>query len=348
MVSACSVGTLNIWKTATGQHLRTIQAHFRAVNSLKISPDGNWILTASEDKDLKIWDAANGQCLQTLKGHQRKINTCAISPDGTWIVSASLDNTLKIWDTATGRCLRTLKGHGNNDTGLILGINECAVSSDGTWIVSAGGDQTLKIWDTSSGQCLRTLEGHTGGVLDCAINPDGHWIVSTSSDTTIKVWDAATGQCLHTFVGYSEEGLSCAVSPDGNWIVCSSWEEKMLFVLEASTGQLMLTVPLPGSPSSVAMHPWAPSVMYGDAGGAINLLDLVGINYGPIIVTASNREDKLIMRCPSCQQVYEVRNDQLGKSYTCPTHTCGLRFKLNPFVIQPLKKETSLFGFLRK
>ena len=34
-----------------------------------MSPDGTWIVSASDDKTLKIWDAATGTERATLTGH---------------------------------------------------------------------------------------------------------------------------------------------------------------------------------------------------------------------------------------------------------------------------------------
>ena len=119
-----------------------------------MSPDGAWIVSASDDDTLKIWDAATGTERPTLTGHTVAVIGCAVSPDGAWIVSASRDGTLKIWDAATGAERATLTGH----TGW---VNGCAVSPDGAWIVSASSDRTLRIWDAATGAERATLTGHT-------------------------------------------------------------------------------------------------------------------------------------------------------------------------------------------
>ena len=59
------------------------------MNGCAVSPDGTWIVSASDDHTLKIWDAATGAERATLTGHTSGVKGCAVSPDGTWIVSAS-------------------------------------------------------------------------------------------------------------------------------------------------------------------------------------------------------------------------------------------------------------------
>ena len=84
-----------------------------------MSPDGTWIVSASDDRTLKIWDAATGAERATLTGHTSLVWGCAVSPDGTWIVSASDGTTLKIWDVASGSERATLTGHGSTRYGTV-------------------------------------------------------------------------------------------------------------------------------------------------------------------------------------------------------------------------------------
>ena len=76
--------------------------------SVAFSPDGQRIVTGSEDKTAKVWEAASGKELLTLKGHSDEIWSVAFSPDGQRIVTGSLDNTAKVWEAASGtNCSRS-------------------------------------------------------------------------------------------------------------------------------------------------------------------------------------------------------------------------------------------------
>jgi len=108
------------------------------------SPDGQRLLSASQDQTLKIWDAGSGDCLLTLSGHLSFVNGCAWSPDGGRVLSASWDKTLKIWDATNGDCLLTLSGHSSS-------VNGCAWSPDGRRVLSASDDGSVRIFDAETG-----------------------------------------------------------------------------------------------------------------------------------------------------------------------------------------------------
>lgn len=148
----------------------TLKGHQHWVRSCAWSPDGRWIVSASNDQLLKVWDAATGQERLTLKGHTGDVNHCEFSPDGRWILSSAWDNTLKTWDAATGAEHLSLPGH-------TYRLESCAFSPDGRWIVSVAEDAMLKVWDAATGACLATFYADWS-LRCCAWSPDGEHLVA--------------------------------------------------------------------------------------------------------------------------------------------------------------------------
>jgi WD40 repeat protein/tetratricopeptide (TPR) repeat protein len=248
----------------------TLRGHEGRVGPVSFSPDGERIVSGSNDTTIKIWDSATGAELMTLRGHGNWVGSIAFSPDGKRIISGSGDNTIKVWDAATGAELMTLRGHGDW-VGLI------AISPDGKRIVSGSGDKTIKVWDAAIRAEAVTLGGHRDGVWSVAFSPDGKRIVGTanriavwdattgaevmtlhdiwvedalfspdgkrivsSGGDTIKVWDSATGAELMTFRGHGD-WVSIAISPDGKRIVSGS-EDKTIKVWDSATGDELMTL----------------------------------------------------------------------------------------------------------
>jgi tetratricopeptide (TPR) repeat protein len=64
------------------------------------SPDGQRIVTGSDDHTAKVWEAATGRELLTLKGHSSGVTSAAFSPDGQRIVTGGRDKTARVWQAA--------------------------------------------------------------------------------------------------------------------------------------------------------------------------------------------------------------------------------------------------------
>ena len=82
-----------MWDAATGKQIGApLAGHARAVNRAAFSPDGERIVTASEDRTARLWDAATGKQIGgPLVGHEGDVASAAFSPDGKRIVTASWD-----------------------------------------------------------------------------------------------------------------------------------------------------------------------------------------------------------------------------------------------------------------
>ena len=75
--------------------------------SVAIAPDGQSLVSGSEDRTIRQWDLASGELLQEFAGHQDAVRTVALSPDGTTLASGSSDNTIKLWNVNSGELLTT-------------------------------------------------------------------------------------------------------------------------------------------------------------------------------------------------------------------------------------------------
>jgi WD40 repeat protein len=103
------------------------------------SPDGQTIVSGSDDNTLRLWDLAGNPIGEPFQGHPAPVWSVAFSPDGQTIVSGSDDNTLRLWDLAGNPIGEPFQGHP-------APVWSVAFSPDGQTIVSGSDDNTLRLW----------------------------------------------------------------------------------------------------------------------------------------------------------------------------------------------------------
>ena len=71
---------------------------FRALVDVAVSPNGEYVATASADGTGRIWDVATGRGdVAQLTGHRNHLRTIAFSPRGLHVVTSSRDGTVRVW-----------------------------------------------------------------------------------------------------------------------------------------------------------------------------------------------------------------------------------------------------------
>ena len=79
------------------------------VRCVKISADGSYIVSASDDSSVHLWNRDQNEVF-ILTGHTDRVREVEISPDSSYFVSASFDRTLRIWNK-DGNEVAILEGH---------------------------------------------------------------------------------------------------------------------------------------------------------------------------------------------------------------------------------------------
>lgn len=206
--------------------VRVFVGHIYGVKDCVFSPDGCWVLSASQ-RQLRLWDIASGETVRVFKEHSNSLIGCAFSPDGQQALGASDHGTLGLWDVASGKIVHVIEGYAGGKYGY-------AFSPDGRQVLSASTDHTLQLWDVVSRETVRIFEGHTATVNGCTFSPDGRQALSAGNDYTLRLWDVASGETVRVF---ERDVNNCAFSSDGRQVLSEGYKNSVLHFWDMSTGE---------------------------------------------------------------------------------------------------------------
>ena len=185
----------------------------RGIKSIAMSPDGQRIATASQDKTARIWNVSSGREVAQIV-HDDIVFGVAFSPDGRSVATASQDRTARVHDVERGHELARV-----DCASVVFNV---AFSPDGECLATASsGERAMRIWEIETGREIMSFTLSRAGARGVAYSADGHYIVAADRGGTAYVWETATGREV-TRVSPHGEVRAVAFSPDGQCIAAAS------------------------------------------------------------------------------------------------------------------------------
>jgi WD40 repeat protein len=213
---------------------RRYDGHSNTVNRLLSTPDGRWLLSASNDHTIRYWDTqAAPTRTDTVVLNQRAREEAARRKK-----TAPKPSEAKV---AVQDAAKVLDGHKE----WVLGL---ARSADGKTFVSGDDMGEIIVWDLPAGKELRRwqIKGWTWAL---ALAPDVssllvseriHLVFDSGRHAGLKLWDPHTGKLQHDLgKQFDKQMLSAAAfSPDGKVLaVCRGGE------IDGTNGKVTLLGP---------------------------------------------------------------------------------------------------------
>lgn len=224
--------------------------HSAKIQNLNFTPDGEKIISVSEDKTVRVWNAATGEMLKKFEsqigdGSNGMLYASAISPDGNLLAAAGYTITpdnqgfIVIIDINKGVQVATALGHTNV-------INSLAFTGNGKYLVSGSDDGTIKVWGVNNSPAYKdVLTLNTGApVKYLAMNPitmDIAAAVEGKSEITVyslAMLDKGSLKFNPRFWSkHRAEINKLAFSPDGAFLASSSQAKE--FILWRADGSVV-------------------------------------------------------------------------------------------------------------
>eukprot|EP00762_Andalucia_godoyi_P004044 ANDGO_06315.mRNA.1 putative WD repeat-containing protein alr2800 len=167
---------IGLWDALTGVLLRRFSGHTSFIFDSKFSPDGNLVVSVSDDYSLRIWDIQSGECKHVCVNHTMSVQKVFFSKGKSrgLVASTAVDGKVNIYDIELGALMCTV----------------CQNVQGALWIDAA-------LWNSSV--CLASSRGglFVFDVADACVgtlSERGSWmIVQDSSSSTaagiLLFWD---------------------------------------------------------------------------------------------------------------------------------------------------------------
>ncbi|KIK35487.1 hypothetical protein CY34DRAFT_812087 [Suillus luteus UH-Slu-Lm8-n1] len=163
----------------------TLKGHGNWIDSISYFPDGQRMISGSDDATTRQWDLKEGKEIEEVQdvcGEQ--VRGVAVSRDSRWVVTGGGESNrveLKVCEVETG-IVRKLQGHSQ----MITCID---ISEDNALLASGSWDYTVRIWNLETSKLVT-------GPFEC-----GDWVgaVRFSTDSKKLAVESWTGKCLEVW-----------------------------------------------------------------------------------------------------------------------------------------------------
>ncbi len=152
--------------------------------SVVFTPDGQRLITSSDDGTTRLWDLKGKELNKFKSGHLGGGDYVSISPDGSLLATSGYHGIIELWNLSDTEVKQVAKCEGTQQE-----VRDLNFSSNGQQLATAHTDGTARVWKLSGQSCQQLAEFKHGTWVDSvSFSPDGKLLATASYDGTAKLW----------------------------------------------------------------------------------------------------------------------------------------------------------------
>ncbi|MGE4319198.1 MAG: caspase family protein [Deferribacterales bacterium] len=219
-----AVGDIRVYDFRSGRLIKLLHGHDLAVQSLKFSDDGGFLVSGSGDTTVKVWKMSDFSLLRTIKSHKVNVTSVDVFKSGRGynIVSGDFEGSVSVDSLNTGKNIAKITA-GSWVTDVAVSADDIAVGSSGGNVIIY--DHRLKHKKTINRQ---------SSTNDLKYSEDGRYLAVSSigSPAEISVYQARERYVKRSGfsgIGVITSGVSFA---DNNTLAVSGGIDNSIYLVD--------------------------------------------------------------------------------------------------------------------
>ncbi|CAN0369226.1 unnamed protein product [Ectocarpus sp. 12 AP-2014] len=227
---------IHFWEPPSGECRSTLRFSDSQVNSLKITPDKQY-LAAAGNPHVRLFEinSQTASALRSYDGHATNVTDVGFQKDAKWMYTGSEDGAIKIWDLRAPSCQR------NYDVGSA--VTTVALHPNQAELISGDIDGKIKVWDLTANKSHEiATDGKNHPIQSLSMATNASVLVGANNKGTVFVLSPggdtkARGHCFKKtkeIKAHDTYLLKCVLSPNVEKLVTTS-ADKTIKVWDTKT-----------------------------------------------------------------------------------------------------------------
>jgi WD40 repeat protein len=141
IMGACQDGKIYVYDFNKGKNVKTLVLHLSSVNSICLSPTGDFFASASDDRSIIIWDTKDLKMVKRLFGRSYRFESLTFDKSGTLLAVGDEFGKGRVINLQSSRLsVSAFQWHDKK-------VSDIKFSSTGPFIYSAGFDDKISTFD---------------------------------------------------------------------------------------------------------------------------------------------------------------------------------------------------------
>ncbi len=223
---------LVVWDFNSQQEVKKEPAHAGWGDTIDWSNDGNWLVTAGQDKIIRIWNIHTWE-VESIEIHRARVLQARFHPSAPLIASVDNEGYVVVRNYLQRQITGTYKIESGKQATSV------AWPGKGQLLAVGSADGSISLLDSSKPDFARELRlaGQEEWIWSITPSPCGEFIASRGRSNTVKIWQVDYPGPIRELKGFQEPINCLEWSPTGQYLAAAG-DEGIITIWDTTNWQV--------------------------------------------------------------------------------------------------------------